>query len=785
MIDNSQPTIVIVNDDPAERHRACAILEKDGFAAYPYPGAKEAIEALRTGPVPDLIITDLYMSEIDGWCFCRLIRSKEFKELHDVPILVLSATYAGVDATAITTDLGANAFLSVPYKPERLRNYVRGLLKKRVPESATTVLIVEDEDNFGQALEHMFTARGYLTRWTQTFADGLRLYNQHEPEIVLIDYYLPDATGDRMLESIKHPDSLSVAIMMTQDPSPELASELIHKGADAYVRKPSEPGYVIEVAEKVRRGRALLRVEDILEERTQALRKSEERFRTLLETIPEPVIIHGADNLIRYVNARGADHLGYSVNEMVGRPLSDFLTPECAEVLEDHTRYVLESGSLLYETTYVSRDGTPFDAEVNQRRIEFDGEQVVLSVARDISERKQAEAVRAELESRLRQAQKMQAIGTLAGGIAHDFNNILSPILGYTDIAYNSLDEDSPLRNYLGEVLKASNRAKQLVQQILTFSHNVEQQFKPVEIHLIIKEALNLIRGVLPSTIEIHRDIDLGCGTVLADPTQIYQAVMNLCTNAHHAMRKNGGTLTVSLRTVEVSRSSPHRVGGVDLDEGKYVRLSVADTGHGIDPAVQERVFEPFFTTKGPGKGYGMGLATVHGIVKAVNGTIGVTSEPGKGTRFDLYIPQYGGPAEGKQPRTKPMSRGTESVLVVDDEEPIVRLIRSMLKQLGYRVSAYTNSSEALDAYRADPQAYDIVVIDQTMPKITGAELARELLETRPDLPIILVTGFSELFTYQDAKRIGIREYLMKPILPADLAESIRRCLDAEAPTNP
>jgi signal transduction histidine kinase/ActR/RegA family two-component response regulator len=394
-------------------------------------------------------------------------------------------------------------------------------------------------------------------------------------------------------------------------------------------------------------------------------------------------------------------------------------------------------------------------------------------------ERKWAEEEKKKLQAQLQQAQKMQAIGTMAGGIAHDFNNILFPIVGYTEMAMGDLPEDSLTRSNLEEVLKAADRAKGLVQQILTFSRQREQERKPLKIQPVIKEALTLIRASLPTTIEISQNIDKGCGAILADPIQIHQVMMNLCTNAYHAMREKGGVLGVTLTEVEID--SCDLGSNMDLKPGPYLRLTVSDTGHGMERAEMERIFEPYFTTKSPGEGAGMGLAVVHGVARSHGGYITVYSEPGKGAAFHVYLPRIDGIGIAPVPvSSEPAPNGTERILFTDDEKQIVDMVQQMLERLGYHVTARTSSVEALKAFRTQPDKFDLVITDQTMPNMTGAKLAQKIMGIRPDIPIILCTGFSEVIAEEKAKAMGFRDFVMKPIVKTDIAKIIRRVLDQE-----
>jgi len=388
---------------------------------------------------------------------------------------------------------------------------------------------------------------------------------------------------------------------------------------------------------------------------------------------------------------------------------------------------------------------------------------------RDITDRK-------HLESQFRHAQKMEAIGTLAGGIAHDFNNILSAIMGYTDMAIRMADDNDRLQYYLKQVFKASERAKDLVKQILAFSRQREEKLRPLRVSPIIKEVLKLLRASLPSTIEIRQNIRSDPDTVLADPTHIHQILMNLCTNAAHAMRERAGVLNISCNSVDVG------LGDIlttrDLDPGMYLKLTVSDTGVGIDAVTMERIFDPFFTTKRPGEGTGLGLSVVHGIVKSYGGTITVKSEVGRGSEFSVYLPLLM-ETEERQVITpgEPIPAGMERILLVDDEEMIVEIGESMLTGLGYDVVGLTSSLEALELFRAQPERFDLVITDITMPNMTGIELTRELLRIRPDISVIGCTGFSEMISSESATSIGLKDLIMKPVIKRQLAEAIRRTL--------
>jgi len=393
----------------------------------------------------------------------------------------------------------------------------------------------------------------------------------------------------------------------------------------------------------------------------------------------------------------------------------------------------------------------------------------------EIAERQRAEAARQHLEVQLHQVQKMEALGTLAGGIAHDFNNILAVILGYAELSLYDLAPGSNEWHNLQQILIASGRAKHLVQQILAFSRQSEQQRQPVYLQLILAETLTLLRASLPSTIELRQSLATHTGMVLADPVQLQQVVMNLCTNAEYAMRPKGGQLDICLDSVDIDATMAATL--PDLRPGSHIRLTGRETGHGMTPEVLERIFEPFFTTKGPGEGTGMGLAVVHGIISSYTGAITVASTPGQGTTFAIYFPRLPDIIEVTDCSEEILPKGEGHILFVDDETALTNLAQVMLTHLGYDTEVYTSSRAALAAFQAAPQRFDLVITDQTMPRMTGEALTLALRHIRPDIPIILCTGFSHIMTIEKAGILGVDAFLMKPLVLHDLGLAIQRVL--------
>jgi PAS domain S-box-containing protein len=524
-----------------------------------------------------------------------------------------------------------------------------------------------------------------------------------------------------------------------------------------------------------------------LEHKVMQLREREERISLLLNSTAEGIFGLDKDGHCTFCNPSCLRLLGYADEcDLLGQHMHSLIHHTKA----DGTECPLAECGILQglqqkegvhgeKELFWRQDSTCFWIEYWSHPVIKNNEIVEAVVTFiDISDRLETEEDKEKLNAQLQQSLKLEAVGTLASGIAHDFNNILSAILGYTELAHFKLPLDSEIGSDLAEVVKGVNRAKDLVKQILTFSRQAKHEQLPLQIHLIVKEALKLLRASIPTTIEIRTKIDAQCGTVLADPTQIHQVLMNLCTNAYQAMRETGGVLEIELYRVEILQEDD-KVTGLHLAPGSYVLLQVSDTGCGMDRALQERIFEPYFTTRKKGKGTGMGLALVHGIVKDHDGHITVYSELGKGSIFHVYLPRIEtGAVDSETVATGALARGNERILVVDDEQVIVQMTQRMLEGLGYQVIAMTSSVAALQYFQAQPEAVDLVITDMTMPHITGAQLAQKLLTIKPDIPIILCTGFSELINEEKAKAIGIREYIMKPIVIQELAMVLRKALD-------
>jgi PAS domain S-box-containing protein len=606
--------------------------------------------------------------------------------------------------------------------------------------------------------------------------------------------------GEKAVESIKEcdPDLVLMDIMLKGEMNGIQATDQIHTQFDipvvyltAYTdedvlnrAKITEPfGYIVKPFEE-RELNTTIEIALYKHKMETKLKESKAWLSTTLRSIGDAVIVNDTKGNITFINSVAETFTGWSQEEVVGKPLTDIykiINEQTREHIEKSFAKAIRNGSVVgleNNTILITKDGKeiPIDYSVSAIRDEKENVTGIVLVFRDISERKHAEKERIKLQEQLHQSQKMEAIGTLAGGIAHDLNNLLTVILGYSELAMDNAPELSPVRQDLEEIKKAGIRSQDVVKQLLSFSSKTVIKRKHVKISPVIEECLKFLRSSIPTNIKIHTTIQDESIVVLADPTQIHQVIMNLCTNAAHAMSENGGVMEVSLSVIEFGKNKT--IQNVELNQGQYLKITVSDTGYGIAKENLDKIFDPYFTTKEVGKGSGIGLSVVQRIIMDHHGSISVDSEYGKRTTFNLFLPVVENKPVDKDETDTKIPTGNERILFVDDEESITNMASQMLERLGYTVTAKTNSTDALETFRNQPDNFDLIISDMTMPDTTGDKLTKKLLTIRPDIPIILCTGFSEQINVEKAKLIGVQSLVMKPIVKSVLAKTIRNVLD-------
>lgn len=509
------------------------------------------------------------------------------------------------------------------------------------------------------------------------------------------------------------------------------------------------------------------------------LRQSQAQLRTVLDTIPDLVWLKDSDGVYLGCNTIFERFFGAQESTIVGKTDYDFVGQELANFFRENDRIAMQTRQPNIneeELTFVADGYHGVFETIKTPMFDPDGNVIgVLGIARDITYRKKAEKNRIRLERSLRQSQKMESIGNLAGGIAHDFNNILSAIIGFAELALDEVEKNTTIEDSLQEIYKAGKRARDLVKQILAFARQSEEERKPIQPGLVAKEVLHFLRSTLPTNIEINQFIG-SYSLTMGSPIQLHQVLMNVCTNAAHAMEDEGGILEVSVKDVVADKISG--VNKASIKYKDYIEIKVSDTGIGIAPDVIDSVFDPYFTTKAQGKGTGMGLAVVHGIVESYHGHTKVESSVGIGTTLTILLPITRKPEERRPYEPAALPTGVEKVLLVDDEPSVAKMGEQMLSRLGYSVTTRTSSLDALELFKSRSDDFDLIVSDMTMPYMTGDQLAVKLLSIRHDIPIILCTGYSKKISDETALEIGVKAFVYKPLVKARFAKTVRKVLD-------
>jgi PAS domain S-box-containing protein len=773
-------TVLVVDDVAANRLTLRELLEPDDYHIIEAANGPSALRLARDTP-PDLVLLDVMMPGMNGFEVCHRLRAD--KILAEVPVIIVTALddkasrLAGLEA-------GADDFITKPFNGMELRARARTITRlnryRRLHEVQQALR--ESELHFRALFD-----TGPVAVYSCDVAGNIQDFNGRAAKLWGRD--LHDGNGaDRFCGSLKmyRPDGTVVPrdksrmadVCLGNIPSVEDEEFLVERPDGT---RASVAAFIAPIKNDFSEITGAIGIfQDITTRKAaeHALRESEQWLKAIFDQAAVGVVQTDAKTrrFVRF-NQRFCDFLGYSREEMEELSHSKItfehdIAPDLDRIEQLQSRTLNEC---VWEKRYVRKDGTLVWASVAASALGTPEKEptAFIAVVLDITERKR-------LDEHFMQAQKMEALGQFSGGVAHDFNNILAAIGGYTELSRLILRDNPDVHEHLGQVLKATGRAADLVRQILTFSRQEPQVRRAIQLQAVVEESVELMRSSIPSTIVIDTSLTPGLPTVLANANQIHQVLMNLGINAWHSMRDRPGRLEVKLEpftiTPEYAATTAH------LRAGNYVRLSVSDTGCGMDPATLRRIFDPFFTTKAPGDGTGLGLSVVHGIMDSHDGAVTVHSQPGEGTVFRLYFPQHDGETIPSVADEGPVPRGNgQELLIVDDEEVLTLLIQKTLDNLGYKSGYTTNPLDALELVRADPERYKLILSDQTMPGMTGLNLALQLKEIAPELPIILMTGYSLSLTAERIAEAGVRQLIPKPVTIKSLGNAVHSAISGRA----
>ncbi len=803
--------ILVVDDNPQMLDLIADLLEDEGHQVLTAKDGLSALDILISF-IPDIMFVDLVMPKIGGDKLCKIIR--KMQHLKDCYLVLVSAAAAEMDFDY--TEIGADACIAKGPLGSIIGNVLAALresdslLKDKKPKPIKgfdtvhlrqmTKELLSQNRHWEAILDSM--SEGIL----ETFEDRVVYGNSAALSLFgisleeLLAAYPPDLFDDIVQPQIeklmksrtdkpfeigyskaikinnKHVtlnklsvrgESSTSIIMMTDVTERLKADEELKKAHDELeLRVEQRTAELIQINEKLKRE---------IQEHKQAkesLQESNERFRELAELLPETIFEMDTNGNLTFINRKAFDCLGYTQQDFdQGLKGLEMIDPEDRRRAVESAKRVMSGENIgLNEYTAMRKDKSTFPALIRSTTICRDDKPIGLrGFIIDITETKR-------LEAQLQQSHKMEAIGTLTGGIAHDFNNILGIIIGNTELALDDVPEWNPAYFNLEEIKTAGLRAKDIVRQLLGFAHKTDQKREPIKLIPVIRDSLKFLRATLPTSIAFRQNTQASADTVLADPTQIHQIMLNLYTNAAHAMEETGGTLEIVIQNLVLDDNSADIY--PNLSPGKYIEVALSDTGQGMSSEVKARIFDPYFTTKEIGKGSGMGLSVVHGILQSHQGAISVDSEPGKGSTFRILFPVIEEETVIESKSVEEFPTGNERILFIDDEKSIVTMARQILERLGYQVETKQNPVDALESFHSKPERFDLVITDMTMPYMTGDKLVTQILNIRSDIPTILCTGFSEKISEKKAQKLGIKAFVLKPLVKRDFAVTVRKVLD-------
>ncbi|MBF0271585.1 MAG: response regulator [Magnetococcales bacterium] len=770
-----QPTLLVVDDIPENLHSLLEVLQDDYRIMVANSGAK-AIELVLGPTPPDLVLLDVLMPGMDGYEVCRRIKATPIG--HRIPVLfvtVMDAAQEKIKGFAV----GAADYITKPFDIDEVLARVRIHLELARLRYCLEQLVEQRTTSLATSEEKYRILADYSPNWEYWLApEGRYLYVS--PACEEVSGYTPvEFMADpNLMATLIHPDDLESWKSMgpgtsTTLPAPVSVRIRGKDGQERWIEHVGKP--VFDATGKLLGYRGSHY--DITQRRLaeQALMEEMTRRRTLFERSRDGLCVIEIDGQVCEANATFARMLGYSKEEMTTLHIWDWDDRWNEQEILPMLQELSHEGST-FVTRHRRRNGSLYDVEVSTCRVQWQGRPLVLASHRDITQQLRQEA-------QFRQAMKMEAIGTLTGGIAHDFNNILGVILGYTEMALKNLPKETRPHTDLQEVYQAGLRARDLVSQLMTFSRRTERHYRPLLLAPLVKEVMKFLQAVIPANVETTTHLRTLTALVHGDPGDINQILMNLCTNAAHAMEGIPGKLTVTLEEILLEKQN---IGTLPLNPGPHVRLTVDDTGHGMAPELLPRIFDPFFTTKDVGKGTGLGLSVVHGLVTAIGGAVEVQSREKEGSSFRVYLPRLPEqrPSFQQHPCREPSLPLNLRILLVDDEVTLLEIVRLQLMELGCQVTGVNNPEEALERLREQPDRYDLAIIDLIMPRTLGTDLLREIRTIHPTLPVVLISGHPSASS-REAEQLGFDAFLRKPILFDDLAMVLRQLISKSDFPNP
>ena len=766
-------TLLVINDDPVQLHLLGSLLEQDHKHVVRFTSSESAWQWLQDGHVPDAIVLDLHMPGINGWRFCELLHKQVVHGHPMPPVLIVSATYSGMEAADVLSDLGASAFLPLPAEPARIRQQVRQLLEEPIRPKGFHAWMVSADHSAIVRTRLVFEKRGWEVYGWESCRVMQSETSLPAPDMIIIDDALGEGTTTEFQAWRRREYPQARALVMSRKCDVQEPPSFVNE-SDIVLPKGCEPEMLMTLCEKWCRERAFTHVEHLLEVRTSDLKESEAQFQGLFEVLPDILVIYDEHQLIRHINTSGAQQLGYVSADLVETSLV-CIQASVVKGSEDTSKDgVQEAASRWTEATLRRKDGSELPVELMEQTVRFQGQRQTLFVARDMTARQHMAQENATLEQQLRQVQKMEAVGRLASGVAHDMNNILTAILAHASLLKVRHDEANPAWKAGDVIEKAVLRGKEMTSQLLGFARQGKHHHAPVDIHSVIQEVTGLLGRTVDKTIALRADLQAEEPWVLGDPNQLYQVLMNLAVNASDAM-SDKGELIFQTSNETVSPSQASHVPG--LAPGDYVVVRVTDTGDGMPQEVQSQIFEPFFTTKELGQGSGMGLAMVYGIVKNHHGYIGVTSTPAVGTTMRVYLPSV--LCEVPEVPVAPVvkhSEGSGHILIIDDEAAVAEAAEAILDFLGYDTTIRLSGQEAVMFCQDALNRVDLVLLDMVMPDMSGSECFAEIRKLRPESKILLCTGYDRNHAVQELLNQGVVGFIQKPY---DLDALGQVCADA------